>query len=180
MSSTSVSTGNTPEKELDKVPLNDRGEPYLYCMLTPDNETLVYSDSVEELLEMLIPEYTQLDEKEQIVKRIMLANITAAYVQGVFLGEAEEENLLTQYQWEILLAPKTGPNAPSPIFWEAPVPLIVLDTTYEPYTSIPRPCGREDGIKTNSLIWLCPSDPEKFLVSLSEIGHIRLMRNNEL
>jgi hypothetical protein len=180
MSAKPISTGNTPEEDLDKAPLNDLGEPYQYCMILPDRESLVYTDSVDDLLESLIPGYLELDDKEQTIKRIMLANVVASYIQGILLSELSEENFFDEEQWRILYAPKTGPNAPNPLFWSYPVPLIVLDTSYEPYTSLTRPCSANDGVKSDNLVWLFPSDPEKFILSLSEIGHIRLMRNNDL
>lgn len=56
--------------------------------------------------------------------------------------------------------------------WEADVPLVLVDTYYEPLGALPRPRGRPrgGGPEDSNVIWLRPADEAELLASLADAG----------
>lgn len=180
MGRTLVTNHNTNSEELEKAPLNAKGKPYAYCVVLPSNTALLYVDSFQDILYHLLPEYeVEKDETERTVQRILYAEVVASTIQERILQLADLRGLSEENK-QILNAPKTGPNAPAPIFWKPSIPLIAIETSYLPYTDIQRPASINDGVKGNNVWWIRPGNEKQFVMSLHEVGHIRILKNNDL
>ena len=60
--------------------------------------------------------------------------------------------------------------------WDPPVPIVLLDGMYMPYTDRTPPISGIGGDvrEPRNIIWLCNTDPETYPVSLTEAGVIDL------
>jgi len=153
---------------------------YQYCMYLPGNIDVAFADSYVELLGVLIPGYAQMPEEEQIYQRIRLAQSAATRVQSEVLMDHDSSEV-TKEEWDALVSPRaiTQPRAD---WWSCPIPLVVVETGYEPFTDIPRPASAlSDGNAVSpNLWWIRPIEEEDFLISLHEVGYIAVMTNTEL
>lgn len=157
-------------------PLNENNQPYLYCMLMPNRQDYLYTDTLDEALEYLIPEYAETeDPTQEAILRIKLADKAARHVQAEILMNYEPDEI-TDKEFAVLTAPKIGPNAVEAPWWTSNIPLVVITTSYDPYTDKIKPAsGLSDGVsEPTNLFWIRPEDPEIFLLSLHEIDYIRL------
>jgi len=172
---------NTLEGEAPPIPpRHEDGSGYHYCMYMNGNEIIVFADTYGELLEALIPGYIEFEENEQIYHRIRLAQQVAATVQAeILFDDGVSEDTVTSEEWAILTAPRNL-SQPRADWWECEIPLVVVETGYVPYTTIPRPASAiadgKPGATTN-LFWVRPAEEEDFLFSLHEVGVIHLMEN---
>lgn len=161
-------------------PLNPEGRPYRYCLMMPNGEDLAYGDTLRDLVDALVPGHEAAEtEEDKAELRIWYAARVAATVQSLLLAQTDP-NLLDDYVWATVTAPKTGPNVARADWWTSPIPLVVVDTSYTPYTDVPRPASNEDGVYATNLWWLTPATSEELLFSLESIGHIRLLENFDL
>lgn len=157
---------------------------------------VAFADEQADLIEILIPGYSAMSEEDQAFYRIRLAQSAAAQIQaevlasmtiddqpdGSYLGTLEDGTQLriAPEQWATLVAPRSLAQ-PRADWWTCPVPLVVVETSYEPFTTVPRPAsGLSDGTAhADNLWWVRPAEDEDFLLSLHEIGYIRWMENAE-
>jgi hypothetical protein len=151
------------------------GESWPLCMYYRDGLMVAFADSYEELLYALIPGYQDMAPEEQAYQRIRLAQGAAAQIQGRILAQIERQTV-SDADWEVLVAPR-GETQPRADWWTNEIPLVVVETSYEPFTDVPRPASglNSDSDDTN-LWWVRPGDEDDFLVSLHEIGYVRLMQ----
>jgi len=177
-------------------PDNDSGIPYRYCMYLNGFTDVAFADEQSDLMEVLIPGYASMSEEDQAFNRIRLGQAAAAQVQaevlastdlqrqedGSYLAELEDGRQFTvsKQQWGTLVAPRTL-TQPRADWWTCPIPLVVVETSYEPFTSVSRPAsGLSDGTAhADNLWWIRPAEDEDFLLSLHEVGYIRWMENAE-
>jgi hypothetical protein len=177
-------------------PEHEDGRPYRYCMYLNSFVDVVFADEQDELLDVLIPGYGEMTEEDQAFHRIRLAQNAAAQVQadiiasiqlepqsdGSFVGKTEDgaEINISAEQWTTLMTPRMLAQ-PRADWWTCPVPLVVVETAYEPFTTVPRPAsGLYDGLASpDNLWWVRPAEDEDFLISLHEIGYVRWMENAE-
>lgn len=161
-------------------PVHPDGSGYAYCMYLPGYTDVMFADSIEELLAGLLPGYPDMDEPEQAYQRIRLAQRAAAQVQAEVLAEVDPDSVSAD-EWRTLTAPRTV-SQPRADWWTCPVPLVVVETGYEPFTDVPRPAsGLADGrADAENLWWVRPAEDEDFLISLHEVGYLRLLANTEL
>lgn len=146
-----------------------------YCMYYRDGLMVAFADTYKELLLALIPGYQNMTEDEQVFHRIRLAQGAAAQIQGRILAQVDR-NEISDAEWEVLVAPR-GDSQPRADWWVSDIPLVVVETSYEPFTEVPRPASGVDSPdgETN-LWWVRPEEEEDFLISLHEVGFIRLMQ----
>jgi hypothetical protein len=159
-------------------PLHENGQAFAYCMYFNGNVDVAFADTLNDLLDALIPGYTSLNGADQDFQRIRLSQSVAAQVQAEILASLEP-NQVTAEEYAVLSAPR-GISQPRADWWTCPVPLVVVETGYEPFTAIPRPAsGLSDGLSAPDNLWFIrPSEEEDFLISLHEVGYIRLMENS--
>ncbi|WP_460355642.1 hypothetical protein [Actinoallomurus acanthiterrae] len=126
-----------------------------------------YADAVVELIEMLIPAYTALaNDDERAAARLRLTldvqvRLQARLAAGGMLQDCTPE------QRALILGRRDV--QPSPLRWDAPVPLVLITSFYEPVGSAARPEGPAD-----RQIWLDPSTDWTLLTSLHAAGAIHV------
>jgi len=170
-----VGKNNRAEDGPVTPPEHPTGNPWPYCMYYRDGLAVAFSDSYEELLLALIPGYDDMDDDERAFQRIRLAQGAAAAVQSRVLAQVAEEDVSPE-EWDVLIARRESPQ-PRADWWTSPIPLVIVETSYEPFTDIPRPAsGLESPDATTNIWWVRPEEEEDFLISLHEIGFIRLMQ----
>lgn len=86
--------------------------------------------------------------------------IAAAAENGDFDAAVAGEEVLTA-MLPAKTTPYTGPT------WRQSVPLVLIDTDYQPFTSRPRPDGR--------VIYLRPAQEHDYLASLAEAGLVHYL-----
>lgn len=158
------------------APKKEDGSGYRYCMYFNGDVDVAFADTLEEILDTLIPGYATLSEEDQDVARIQYAQNAAATVQASILAELEEGDISPE-EYAILSAPRQLPQ-PTVKFWESEVPLIIVDTSYAPFTDVPAPSSALGSTLEESNVWIIsPMDSEVFLMNLHEIGFLRLMES---
>lgn len=158
-------------------PLHEDGRGFAYCMYYNGNADVAFADTLPEMLEVLIPGYLDLDGIDQDVARIRLAQQVAAQVQAEIIAEIDPSQV-PETDWATLTAPR-GVSQPRADWWTCPIPLVVVETGYEPFTDVPRPAsGLSDGLSAPDNLWFIrPSEEEDFLISLHEVGYLLLREN---
>lgn len=177
---TAIIVKNNLEEDGPVVPpLHDNGVGYRYAMYFRGNVDIAFADSYADLMDVLIPGYDSLSDEDQALSRIQLAQSAAAQIQGMILAAVEDEEISDE-EWAVLSAPRTGPQ-PRADWWTSEVPLVVVETAYQPFTDVPRPAsGLSSTADASNLWWVRPAEDEELLFSLHEIGYIRLMENTDL
>jgi hypothetical protein len=157
----------TPDAET-RLPTRADGTPW--PMLLIHGDRITGANTVAELLAVLIPGYGDLPDDDAgnddaLWRRYESAIATAGELQETLLAAVAEngdfhartagEEVLTA-----LLAAKSTPyTGPA---WRQTVPLVLIDTDYQPFTARPRPDGR--------IIYLRPAQEHDYLASLTEAG----------
>lgn len=160
-----------------EVVLNPDGRPYHLGMVMPDGEDFCYADNLHDLLCALIPEYDkQHDDSEKAFLRIVLADRAATIRQAEVLAGSDPSGV-SESEWATLNAPKTGPESAAADWWRCDIPLFLVTTSYEPYTARTRPASSQDGVKPDNLYWVDPTDEERLILSLHDIGYVRVLAN---
>jgi len=162
----------TPDAET-RLPARPDGTPWPLLLVHGDRIT--GADTVTELLGQLIPGYADLPEgdtghDEALWRRYESAVATAGELQETLIAAAAEsgdfdaatagDQVLT-----VLLTAKTAPYE-GPAWWQM-VPLVLIDTDYQPFTSRRRPEGR--------VIYLRPAQEHDYLASLAEAGLVQFL-----
>ncbi len=162
------------------APVKEDGRGYRYAMYYNAFADAAFADSHDELLSVLIPGYTSKDEATRMDARIILAQNIASQIQAEILAEVSDEDL-TDNEFAILTAPR-GLRQPEVRFWSNDVPFVAVETSYAPYTKVPKPASTmsNGAYDAANLWWIRPVEEEDFLISLHEVGHIRLLENTNL
>lgn len=158
------------------TPLNSEGEPFLYCMIFNADTVMAFADSATELVDLLIAGYLDIPADnlvEQAIQRTLYAVGAQVRVQADILTRANL-GLATPAELEVLRGSRDTP--PRLAAWECPIPLVLVDAFYQPFTSVPRPVGlpRGGGAQDSNIIWLTFSDEVEFLHGLHTAGEIQL------
>lgn len=170
-----VAKNNRAEDGPVTPPEHPDGKSWPYCMYYRDGLAVAFADSYSELILALIPGYQEMDEGDKAFHRIRLAQGAAAQVQGRILAQVEQTDV-SDAEWQVLVAPR-GEEQPRADWWTSEVPLVIVETSYEPFTDVPRPAsGLESPDASTNIWWVRPEEEEDFLISLHEIGFIRLMQ----
>ncbi len=159
-------------------PVHSDGTSYRYCMYFRGGHDVAFANTYLDLLDAMLPRYARLDEIERLNARIGVAHTVAAWTQGRILAELDEGDV-SEEELRVLQASR-GRTPPHVGVWSSEVAYVVVETSFEPFTDIPRPIGRRfDGADSPNLWWICPADEEAFLISLHLVGHVTLMENTE-
>lgn len=157
-------------------PAREDGGSYGYCMFYNNFEEVAFADTPEELVNILIPGYSKSTEEDKDFLKIRLAQTLAAKTQAEILSDVNPENF-TEEDWNILTLPKTTAIKQT-LIWKNKTPLILVQTSYSPYTAFNPPASTMgQGYNIPNLWWVRPQEEEDFLISLHEIGEIRIMKN---
>jgi hypothetical protein len=160
-------------------PVKAGGIGYRYCMYFHADLDVAFADTYEDLMEVLVPGYGQMSDEDQTVHRILLGQSAAASVQGAILATVEPGEI-TDEEYAVLSAQRGLPQ-PEANWWTCAVPLIAVETSYQPFTDVPRPAsGLSASADAANLWWVRPAEDEELLLSLLEIGYLRLMESTDL
>lgn len=161
---------NTPDGVVPEVPRRSDGTLYRFELIFDAGRYRAYADTLTELCEQLIAGYDGLEgDVAQAAARIAYAVRAQVHLQAAMVAEAGLASC-TGEERELLLGPRHVPPAPSR--WEAEVPLVLVDTYYQPLGEIPRPHShpRSGGVPGSNLVWLCPADEASLVGSLAAAG----------
>ena len=165
-----VVTRNPRADVAPEVPQRPDGGLFRFEMIFDGGRYRAYADTATELCEQLIPGYAELaDDVSQAAARIQYAVRAQVHLQAAIVAEADLPGCSAEER-ELLLGPRHVP--PVLETWEAEVPLVLVDTYYEPFGRLPQPQGRPrgDGAEGSNLIWLRPGDEAELLTSLADAG----------
>ena len=156
-----------------RLPARPDGTPW--PLLLVHGHDVTGADTAGELLAVLIPGYENLADDdaghdEALWQRYESAVATAGELQETLLATAAVRGEFDAVRageagLTALLADKTVPTSCTQ--WRQPVPLVLIDTDYEPFTVRPRPDGR--------VIFLRPAQEHDYLASLAEAGLIQYL-----
>ena len=162
----------TPDTEA-RLPARPDGAPWPLLLVHGDRVT--GADTPGELLALLIPGYDQLADDDPghddaLWARYESAVATATQMQETLMAAATEHGdfdaaTADEATLTALLTDKTAPYA-EPV-WRQRVPLVLIDTDYQPFTKRPRPDGR--------VVYLRPAQEHDYLTSLAEAGLIEYL-----
>ena len=149
---------------VDTFPVSESGGLFRYALVRGDTTT--FSDHLSDLVGAILPGYSSATEDEAaMLVRWQCAARTATDLQQMFAaaGEldptVESEDVLTA-----VFADRANP-VPSELIgpsWDHRVPLVLLATDYEPFTTARRPSG--------NVVFVDPSTERAFLRSLADVG----------
>jgi len=156
-----------------RLPARPDGTPW--PLLLVHGSDMTGADTAGELLALLIPGYDRIADDdaghdEALWRRYESAVATAGELQETLIATASlrsdfDAARAGEAGLTALLADKTVPcEIPQ---WRHPVPLVLIDTDYEPFTPRPRPEGR--------VIYLRPAQEHDYLASLAEAGLIQYL-----
>lgn len=154
-------------------PVRADGSLFPLCMAYSGETRLVYADSGAELLDVLSPGYAAASPVERVAARRRIAvdvqvRLQAVLLAGALPGETTANELV------VLSGPRHLPVRART--WDSVVPLVLVTTHYEPFTSISRPVsGIADVQSPPNLVWLADEDDAALLMSLDESGWVRLL-----
>lgn len=129
------------------------------------NGDAIFADSLSDIVAVLIEGYEDLDDEHEddlhLNARIDALIPLAVSAQSLVLADfAAREVRLSEEELNAALLDKE--TATTLHRWNPAEPLILLTTTYEPYTDAAKPEG--------SVLWLDPTNEAAFLSSLNKIG----------
>lgn len=166
----------TADVDVD-VPLRADGRGYRYEMIFDRARSRAYADTTSELLAVLIGGYESLDTDERLTSRIRYASDLLAPAQAAVLARADQRTLAPE-DLAVLTQPRFQPVVVDA--WGCPVPLVLLDVHYAPYTNIPAPVSSlEDVTNPVNIHWVRPADEFELLASLDRLGLISLAESND-
>lgn len=153
------------------APRHPDGTPYRYEMICHGFTTRVYADDAGELLDELIPGYQTMGPAAQLAARLHFAVRAQVAVQAA-LNDDYGLDQCTPQEYAVLQGSRNTP--PEIDEWTCPVPLVLVDVYYQPLGELPRPVGSAHVTEPDNIIWLSPTDPYEFLVSLHRAGVVAL------
>lgn len=147
-----------------QIPEHPEKRPWLVAWIMRGGD-VIFADSLTDIIDVLFPGYGELDDADEddlhLNARIDALVPMATKAQALVLADLAARDI--QLPVEELNAALLDKNLPTPLErWNPAEPLILLTTTYEPYTDAPRPEG--------SVQWLDPTNEAAFLSSLQKIG----------
>jgi hypothetical protein len=166
---------NRPEAEerLLEPPRRPDGTFYRFEMIADGGWSRFYDDDPNALLNFLIPGYLGLNESDQLEARIRHAVDLQVRLQAR-INDFYNDARRTPDEHALL----TGPRhiQPSVDEWISPIPLVLVDAFYIPFSEQPSPLSvAGDVLLTPNLWWLRPArSPMDYLMSLHEVGLIEL------
>jgi hypothetical protein len=170
----SVVIPNTEDEKLDfVVPTRADGTFYRYEMICDNGWSRVYSDTLTDLLERLIPAYGQKDAQQRLTARIQHATDLQVGLQAQ-VNLSYDDSALTAEERELVSGPRhLQPQIES---WDADFPLILVDAFYAPYSPLVVPVSGLSNVQNApNLWWLKPAAGEfEYLQSLHDLAVVEL------
>lgn len=177
------------------IPYKEDGKFYEYMMYFDGDSKIAYSDDPADLIEILIPKYSEGTAEERLDNRIRYVLNMQKVIQGIVLADLSADRRAALEEWQLKALDgsynktesyavrdfwkETLPEGVKPEdvdaddqqdVWTLDEPLVLVDMAYQPWTDRYPPIGKPDG---SNILWLKPSDEVEFLDSLSETGQIK-------
>lgn len=155
----------------EELPVREDGSAYPFALVYLDRTIL--AETRTELVGQLIPDYQDIAEgaagdAEALWSRYSSAVAIAGQWQQVLAANATEEGTFdTAVETEEVLTAIFTPREEKPVVtgpWEHKVPLILVRSSYVPYTSVEAPEG--------NIQWVDPYTETTFMDSLAALGVI--------
>ncbi len=157
------------------APLTADGQPYRFCWTDP-GQAMVYAETADDLLAYWIPQYQDADSAGRARLRAEHAlQIRPNIIAGLIVTADQEGTELSDQEEQILTMDLS--NLPADLRrWDSPVPLVLLEGIYYPYTDRRPPLSGIDGDvqSPSNILWLRNANPDRYLISLAEAGVIEL------
>lgn len=139
-------------------------KPWLVVWIARNGDA-IFADSLSDIVAVLIDGYDDLDDEgdgdPHLEARIDTLAPLASAAQALILADLAARDIqLSEQELTAALLDKEQPT--SLTRWNPAEPLILLTTTYEPFTDAPAPEG--------AILWLDPTNEAAFLGSLNKIG----------
>lgn len=155
------------------IPRRIDGSYFRYEMICDSGWSRVYDDSIEGLINHLIPGYINLDENQRLAARIRHAVDVQVLLQSQ-INSTHADTARSVSENTVLFAPRH--EQPFIHEWSCEIPLVLVDAFYAPYGDAPRPISSAlDVLFASNIWWLRPADSEmEYLRSLHEATAIDL------
>ena len=157
------------------APLTPTHLPYQLRWTDTDRGEYVYAETADALLTEWIAGYHEADPAGRALLRAQHAVRVRDGLVAQLVIDAEHAGIaLTADQETIVLADLDQmPDIPR---WDSPVPLVLLEGMYRPYTDRTPPLSGIDGDvrEPSNIIWLRNAHPDNYLRSLAQTGIIDL------
>ncbi len=153
------------------APLGPGGRPWRWEWVDEDRGERVYAATADELLGEWLPGYARGDADSRLAVRVEHAAAVRAEVAAALVARAEADGTrIDPAARAVLLGSSWSP--PEVRVWSHPVPLVLIDVFYKPFTTRPAPTSAldVDVVEPRNLLWLRPSSPEGYLRSLGRAG----------
>lgn len=147
-------------------PRQPDGALYRFELIYDGGKWRGYANTTDDLLDALLPGYTDLDEAARAAARLSHAVQTQVVLQANLVASIGLDGV-GEGDTAVLLGARDVP--PTPASWSAPVLLVLVTTFYQPIGAHPVPTAEPD-----ALIWLDPSTPGTLLQSLHYAGVVQL------
>lgn len=157
------------------APLTAAAQPYRFCW-TDRGQAMVYAETADDLLAHWIPEYRLADAAGRARLRAEHALKVRPGLIARLIVEADEAGTEISEDEEQLLTADLS-NLPADLRrWDSPVPLVLLEGAYFPYTDRRPPLSGIDGDvqSPSNIIWLRNAHSDRYLESLAEAGLIQI------
>jgi len=157
------------------APLTAAGQAYRFCWTDP-GQAMVYAETADDLLACWIPEYRSADADARVRLRADHALKVRPGLIANLIVEADEAGIQLSVEEEELLTADLSNLPPDLRRWDSPVPLVLLEGAYYPYTDRRPPLSGIDGDvqSPSNIIWLRNASPDRYVMSLAEVGLILL------
>lgn len=160
----------------DRVaPLTAAGGSYAMCWTEPSTGDLVFAETAEDLLSYWITGYREADAAGRAALRAQHSITVRTQLAAQLVLDAEiSGSPATAEQEAVLLADLD--QLPDFFSWDSPVPLVLLEGMYRPYTDRTPPVSGIDGDvrEPANIIWLRNAHPAEYLRSLARAGVMQL------
>lgn len=147
-----------------KQPAHPDGDKWLVVWVAPDGRA-IFADSITDVIGEVITGYADLDDSDpnadpHLEARIATLASLGSSAQAAILQHDGAEHF-TEEELTALLTPKELPVGIET--WNPSTPLLLLTTTYAPFT--------EHKVPEGSVVWLDPVTEVTFLSAMQTLGY---------
>lgn len=159
---------NTRGDNVPQPPTHPNGRPYRFEMIAEGETVRVYADEPADLIAELVDGYARLlSPVDKDAARIRYAVGAQVAVQAALINERGLEGCTDDEKAALLGSREQQPAIDA---WQAPVPLVLVASFYQPVRPVPRPRAQEPA----EIWWIDPRDEVGLLHDLHRLGLITL------
>ena len=160
--------------------IDENGLAFEWRMFFNNNSEIADASSLEELVDVFIPGYLDMEVAERVEARVKYARGLILRLKTSILVSLTTEDREGLEPWELAFLEAD----PEVITWEkeddetikvwkSDFPVMLIDVFYSPYTDTPRPISKHgDFDATENLVFFKAIDDQAFLTSLKNLGLI--------